>query len=63
MDKSKSFTERRRQLLVQTAASADPAPQDGEAHDDWNNFPNYFKFGSFANASVPEPKPVDKPGK
>ncbi|MDM0112634.1 hypothetical protein QTI66_10780 [Variovorax sp. J22R133] len=57
MDHTKSFAERRRQLQSQAAAvEGAVTPPQGEAMDDWNNFPNYFKFASFANTSVPQPK-------
>jgi hypothetical protein len=56
MAKSKSFTERRRRLLAQAPESGGSPPAEDGAVDDWNNFPNYLKFSSFANASVPNRK-------
>jgi hypothetical protein len=65
MENPRTFAERRRQLQDQVAKGAEAAAaQTGEVVDDWNNFPNYFKFSNFANASVPQPQdqapPVDE---
>jgi hypothetical protein len=56
MQKPKSFATRRRQLLAQASDGGAAPPKNAEAVDDWNNFPNYFKFSNFANASVPDAK-------
>ena len=46
--KSKSFRERRRELLPDKNKTSDT---EQALPVNWNNFPNYFKFGAFANAT------------